>query len=108
VSLSSVRAKGGDLVTFSAQVANLGQAAASNVDVRFVVDGVQVGVVRTIAQLAGGASSAVSSDNWSASHRDGQHTIQVLVDPANTVAESNDGNNTASATFRVKGGRVVS
>jgi subtilase family serine protease len=34
--------------------------------------------------------------------------VQVLVDPANTVAESNEGNNTAAATFRVKGGRVVS
>jgi hypothetical protein len=108
VSLSSAKAKGGDLVTFTVQVANLGEAAAANVGVRFVVHGAQVGAVWTIAQLAGGASAAVSSDTWSAAHRDGQHTIQVLVDPANTVVESNEANNTAVATFRVKGGRVVS
>jgi uncharacterized repeat protein (TIGR01451 family) len=108
VSLSSAKAKGGDLVTFTVQVANLGEAAAANVRVRFVVDGVQVGAERTIAQLAGGASAAVSSDTWSASHRDGQHTVQVLVDPANSVVESNEANNTAAATFGVKGGRVVS
>jgi subtilase family serine protease len=108
VSLSSVRAKGGDLVTFTVQVANVGEAAASSVGVRFVVDGAQVGTERTIAQLAGGASAAVSSDAWSASHRDGQHTVQVVVDPANKVVESNEANNTAAATFRVKGGRVVS
>jgi uncharacterized repeat protein (TIGR01451 family) len=106
--LSSVRAKGGDLVTFTVQVANVGEAAASSVGVRFVVDGAQVGTERTIAQLAGGASAAVSSDAWSASHRDGQHTVQVVVDPANKVVESNEANNTAAATFRVKGGRVVS
>ena len=104
--VTSARAKGGDLVTFTVQVANLGEAAASNVGVRFVVDGTQVGAARTIAQLAGGASASVSSDAWSAAHADGQHTVQVLVDPANTVAESNEANNAAAATFRVKGGRL--
>jgi subtilase family serine protease len=108
VSLSSVKAKGGDLVTFTVQVANRGEATASNVGVRFLVDGAQVGIARTIAQLAGGASASVSSDTWSAAHRDGPHTVQVLVDPANTVVESNEANNTAAATFRVTGGRVVS
>jgi len=106
LSLSSVRAKGGDLVTFTVQVANLGEARASNVGVRFVVDGVQVGAERTIAQIAGAGSATVSSDAWSASHADGLHTVQVLVDPANTVAESNEANNAAAATFRVKGGRL--
>jgi len=105
LSLSAVRAKGGDLLTFTVQVANLGQAGAADVAVRFVVDGAQVGAQRTIAQLAGGASAAVASDAWSASHRDGQHTVQVLVDPANAVPESNEANNAAAGTFRVKGGR---
>jgi len=104
--LASVRAKGGDLITFTVQVANLGEAAASNVAVRFVVDGVQVGAQRTIAQLAGGANASVSSDAWSASRADGQHTVQVVVDPANVVTESNEANNSAAATFRVKGGRL--
>jgi hypothetical protein len=108
LSLSSVKAKSGDLITFTVQVANLGEAQAGNVGVRFLVDGVQLGAQRTIAQLAGAASATVASDAWSASHADGLHTVQVLVDPANTVAESNEANNAAAATFRVKGGRLSS
>jgi hypothetical protein len=106
LTLAAVRAKGGDAVTFTARVANLGEASAASVVVRFVVDGVQLGADRTIAQLAGGSSASVSSSVWSASHADGQHTAKVLVDPANTVSESNEANNSSTLTFRVKGGRV--
>jgi subtilase family serine protease len=101
-----VRAKSGDAVTFTANVANLGQASAGPVVVCFLVDGAQLGAERSVAQLAGGASVAVASDVWSASHADGQHTVKVLVDPANTVSESNEANNAATLTFRVKGGRI--
>jgi hypothetical protein len=108
LSLSAVKVKGADNVTFSVKIANLGQALAANVVVRFLVDDAQVGADKTVAQLAGGSSTVVSSDVWSARRKDGKHTARVLVDPANTVAESNDGNNAASLPFRVKDGRVVS
>jgi CARDB protein len=104
--LTATKAKGGDALTFSASVANLGEAAAGNVAVRFLIDGVQLGADRTVSQLAGGSTAVVSSDAWSASHRDGQHTAQVFVDPSNTVAESNEANNAATLTFRIKGGRL--
>ena len=107
LSLSVTKGKSGDAVTVSAKVANLGEASASTVVVRFLLDGVQLGAERTIAKLAGGASVVVSSDVWSAARQDGQHTVQVL-DPANSVTESNEANNTAALTFRVKGGRVSS
>jgi subtilase family serine protease len=58
--------------------------------------------------LSSASAGTVSSDTLSAARRDGQHTVQVLVDPANTVVESNEANNAAAATFRVKGGQVVS
>jgi uncharacterized repeat protein (TIGR01451 family) len=105
--LSAVKAKGGDVVTFTAAVTNLGEATAGDVVVRFLLDGVQVGTEKRIAQLAGGAGASVSSDTWSASRADGQHTVKVVVDPANSVAESNEVNNAATSTFRVKGGRIA-
>jgi len=106
LTLTAVKAKGGDLVTFTANVANLGQASARNVAVRFLIDGAQLGAEKTVAQLAGGSNASVSSDAWSASHADGTHTAKVVVDPANAVPESNDANNASTLTFRVKGGRV--
>ena len=105
--LTATKAKGGDAVTFSASVSNPGQASASGVVVRFLADGVQLGSQRTIDLLAAGASASVSSDTWSAARADGQHTVTVVVDPVNTVVESNEANNSAATTYVVKGGRVT-
>ena len=61
--------------------------------------------MNTAPQLAGGATStAISSDGWSIPKKDGTHTAQAVVDPANAVSESNEQNNAVSlGTFRVKG-----
>jgi hypothetical protein len=100
--------KTGDQVTLGVKASNLGQATASNVVVRFLVDGVQSGADKTIASLTGGASATVSSDVWNAAKKDGTHTVQAVVDPANTIAESNEANNkTTALTFKVKGGHIV-
>jgi subtilase family serine protease len=32
--------------------------------------------------------------------------VQVVVDPANSIAESNETNNAATSIFRIKGGRL--
>jgi hypothetical protein len=107
LSLSPTKVKGGDSVTFQAEVANLGGTPAANVAVRFLLDGAQLGTERTIASLAGGASVAVSSEAWTAKHEDGSHRVTVLVDPANAVAESNEANNTRDATFLVEGNKIA-
>jgi serine protease AprX len=106
LSVSTQRLQGGDELMFSTTVANTGPAGASGVVVRFLVDGVQVGAERTVAELASGASAAVSSDPWSAKHQAGTHTVEVVVDPANAIAETDEANNTASATFEVKGNKL--
>ncbi|HKP18941.1 MAG TPA: CARDB domain-containing protein [Gaiellaceae bacterium] len=106
--VSAKRAKGGDSVTFAVKVANGGEASAPNVAVRFLVDGVAVGSDRTIAQVAGGStSSAVSSDAWSAAKKNGTHVVEAVVDPANTVAELDEDNNSASLSFKVRNNRIV-
>src|SRR5581483_9410195 len=57
LAISATKAKGGDKVTFSGNVANGGETSAPNVAVRFLVDGVAVGADRTIAEVAGGSTS---------------------------------------------------
>jgi CARDB len=92
VTLGATKTDAGDSVTFTAGVANLGPGNAKNVVVRFYADG---------------STATASSDVWSAVHRDGQHTVKVVVDPANAIAETNETNNAATKTFQVEGGRLV-
>ena len=105
ISLSTVRANGADQVTFRAAVANPALGAATGAVVRFLVDGAQVGPDRTI-DLAAGASTTVSSAAWPAKGRDGQHTVQVVLDPAGAIAELDETNNAAARSFRVEGNKV--
>jgi CARDB len=95
-------------ITFSAKATNLGQAWAGDFAVRFLVDGVPLGSDAPVASLSAGATTdAIRSSGWDAAKKDGTHTVTVVVDATNTVGESNEANNTASLTFKVKGARLV-
>ncbi|HZD20989.1 MAG TPA: alpha/beta hydrolase domain-containing protein, partial [Burkholderiales bacterium] len=89
--------------TFSAQVSNPAVDGAAGVKVRFLVDGVPVNE-QTIAQLAAGASRTVSAQ-WPAAP--GNHNVQVIVDPDDTISELDETNNTAAATFVVTADTVA-
>ena len=105
IGLFAERTNGGELVTFLANVHNNGTADAKNVKVRFLLDGVQLGVDQTINQIAAdGVGSA--SVQWPTKGAKGDHTIQVTVDPGNAIAESNESNNSASKVFTVKGNKT--
>lgn len=105
--LTAERVSGADEVTVSATVVNGGPGAAANVKVRFLVDGVPLGVDRTIANLGAGASATVTaSQTWSARGANGLHRLEVRVDPDNAVAESDESNNTAARVFSVQGNKV--
>ena len=71
---------------------------------RFLVDGTVVGEP-SIAQRAGGESATVSAA-WSAKRQNGIHTLEVRIDPANTIAELSETNNTGTRTFTVFGSKV--
>jgi subtilase family serine protease len=43
---------------------------------------------------------------WNTHGLKDQHTIGVTADDANSVAESNESNNSANASFNVKGGKI--
>jgi hypothetical protein len=95
-----------EAATFSADVANVGPGDATGATVRFLVDGRQIGGDRTVT-LAPDATATVSSDAWSLKGRKGRHTLQVVADPGGTIAELDETNNTASATFTVDGNRLT-
>jgi len=105
VSLSSSKLTGGDPLTFTAVITNAAAGVASNVAVRFLVDGAPLGAEQSIAQLAGGASRTLTAQ-WSAKDQNGTHTVEVAVDPANTIPELDETNNRATKTFAVQGGKV--
>jgi hypothetical protein len=96
----------GSRVTFSAVVTNVGGGPASSFGVRFLVDGVQLGVDQTVAQLDSGAAATVTASKPWDVKRGSPHTVEVRVDPGNAVAESDESNNTARRTFTVVGNKL--
>ena len=92
-------------MTFGAVIANAGAGDAANITVRFLVDGVAVGADQAIATLAAGTNATLTA-SWSAKVHNGVHTLEVRVDPANTIPELNETNNGASRTFTVLKSKV--
>jgi hypothetical protein len=105
IALSTQKVRGGDQVTITATVRNVGTARARNVPVSFRVNGVQLGSLQTISAIAAGGSGTASVV-WDTKHRDGTHTITVTADPENAIAELSESNNSASRTVVVKGNKV--
>ena len=86
-------------VTFSVLVSNVGDQPASNVKVSFYLDGQPLGDPIIIPQLMNGENPQDVSINWTATL--GNHGLLVKVDEQNAIAELNETNNTAYATFLV-------
>jgi subtilase family serine protease len=68
--------------------------------VQFAVDGQQF-ATQTIAKIAKGSFVRLAAV-WDSKGQKGSHTFTVTADPANTVPESNEGNNSASKIVAVK------
>jgi uncharacterized repeat protein (TIGR01451 family) len=82
-------------ITLSATVRNAGTAASPASTVNFTVGGTVAGSA-PVGALAAGASAAVT---FTAGTRPmGSYSVAATVDPANTVVEQNDANNTFTAT----------
>ena len=86
-------------------VHNLGTAPAANVKVRIAVDGNQIGALQTIGSIPAGGSGRASVV-WDTHGQNGSHSITATADPANAIAESNEGNNTGTRAVTVQGGNV--
>jgi hypothetical protein len=105
IAVSTQKVRGGDRVTITATVRNVGTARARNVPVSFRLNGAPLGSLQTISAIAAGGIGTASV-NWDTKHRDGTHTITVIADPANAIAELDEANNSASRTVVVKGNKV--
>ena len=104
IALSSDKVVGGDRVTITATVHNDGDADATGVAVRFTDDGREIGS-RTIASIPAGGS-AQASVTWETKGLRGTRTLTVTADPAGTIAEHDETNNTASRSVEVRGNKV--
>jgi subtilase family serine protease len=97
-------------VTFTAVVKNQGTVATpagTKIGVSFIVDGTQVNWSDTYtSSLAAGASVTLTANSGPAGTASwattgGTHTVQGQVDDQNQIAETNENNNTLSATLTV-------
>jgi hypothetical protein len=105
ISLSKEKVVGGDRVTITATIRNVGGVDASNVAVRFEDNGTPIAPDQTITRIPAG-SSRTASVVWNTKHLKGEHTLTVTADPANSIDETNEGNNSASRTVLVRGNKV--
>jgi hypothetical protein len=90
----------------TATVTNGGLADAANVVVRFLDGSTAIATSAPIATLARGSSAQVSV-SWNTRSIHGDRVISAVADPDNTVAESNESNNTAQRTITIRGNRVI-
>jgi len=81
-------------------VTNGGLADAANVVVRFRDGSTTIATSAPIATLARGGSAQVSV-TWNTRSIHGNRVISAIVDPDNTVAESNESNNTVQRTITI-------
>jgi uncharacterized repeat protein (TIGR01451 family) len=94
----------GDMVTVTVTVLNNGTGDTSDVLVH-VLDmsdgtGEMIGEAQTIPAIPAGASETISV-TYDTTDKAGERRIQVVVDPENTIAESDEEDNVVAKTLRV-------
>ncbi len=94
-----------DQITLTATVRNIGTLASGATTVDFALDGTKVGQAN-VGALAAGASTSVSTTIGA---RDaGSYQLSATVDPANTVIEQNESNNSYTSPTRLTVSPVAS
>jgi hypothetical protein len=106
ITFSKTEPADGEQVTITASVSNAGAIPVENVQVRFYDGdpdggGVAIGSAQTLPSLSGGETKE-SSIIWKAAGA-GEHRIYAVVDPSNSIRESNEDNNIAYEKIKVGG-----
>ncbi|WP_431728272.1 discoidin domain-containing protein [Verrucosispora sp. TAA-831] len=94
-----------DQLTLTATVRNAGTLGSGATTVDFALDGTKVGQAN-VGALAAGASTSVSTTI--AARNAGSYQLSATVDPANTVIEQNEGNNSYTNPTRLTVAPVAS
>ena len=92
--------KGGDKITLSAKVANLGEVKATNIKVDFYFGGTKV-YSKTIKSLSPNAKSSVTYKYTLPVNLTGVVAFKAIADPDNAIQESNESNNSAEINANV-------
>ncbi|MBI0583827.1 MAG: hypothetical protein ISF22_06315 [Methanomassiliicoccus sp.] len=88
-------------VVITAQVKNSGSVTLTNVPVQFKADGA---VLNTTTVTIPANSTKTLTYNWTAGGlSNGQHTVEIVLDPNNQFVRFLDGSTTFSSTFQVGG-----
>lgn len=93
----------GEVVTFTATVANEGTGPAGAFDVDLVLDGALLGSQRLDGLAAGASADVVRT--WTATR--GEHALRAVADAREEVAESSEENNDRRVAFHVPAARVA-
>jgi subtilase family serine protease len=105
VRFSPVTPSDGQVVTITVTVLNDGQRNANRVEVQVmdVSNGTPtpIGEIQTIGGISAGGSGIVQVP-YDTTGKEGDRKIQVVVDPANLIAETNEEDNQTEATLTVK------
>jgi subtilase family serine protease len=88
-------AKIGDNVTISVKLENLGLSKAVNTKVSLTIDGAEAGIIDVPQVDTGGEVKLDFS--WKAA--EGEHTIKIMADASQAIAECNETNNTRERTI---------
>ena len=89
----------GDNASLNASIGNLGAATASAFSVQFLVDGSPLAASLSIGGLSPGGSASVGTTAFDLSA--GTHLVEAVVDADDEVLESDETNNTATASIVV-------
>ncbi len=106
ITLSSGPYYEGSSVTGTANIINAGYYPATNASVRLydgnpASGGSQIGSTQTISSLEAGVSATVSF-SFDTLGKGGTHVLYVVIDSENAIAETNEGNNSASVTIDIQ------
>ena len=106
ISLPTGTAYEGNLVPITVLVRNIGATSASNVAVRMyngspIAGGMPVGTEQVISAISSSGTATLSFTYDTLGH-DGTNILYFVADPANTISETNEANNTASASLTVQ------
>jgi putative cell wall-binding protein len=91
----------GDSVRLSAVVSNPGEQRAADVAVRFLVDGTAVVADQVVTALPFGGAVTVTAPLWRPPAGGATHTVRVIVDPDDVIAEEGGAPNEATTTIAV-------
>jgi subtilase family serine protease len=85
----------GDNVTISAKMENLGLSKAVNTKVSLTIDGMEAGVI-DVPEIDSGSTITLDFP-WTA--LEGEHTINIMADASQAIAECNETNNARERTI---------